>query len=252
MRANFRPSLDFSLSWEGGYVNHPHDPGGHTYRGVTLTTLRRYQPGATVADLKRLSTAMIERIYREGYWEKAGCDTLAAGVDGAVFDYAITSGPGAARKSLMAVVGGPHHETVKKLCKRRLSIYRTFRHWKTFGRGWTRRVTAGEALWVRWALAAQVDAPHVETALADESAKAGKTGKAQGRAGIAAGGSGGASAPGGAAIIDNGDVIAGWLVGGGAAVLAIIGVWLLWRAHINRQRERAFAFEARMVGEAST
>ena len=247
MRANFKPSLDFTLSFEGGYVNHPHDPGGHTNRGVTLATLRRYKPGATVAELKRISPALVEQIYLDGYWEKAGCDTLAAGVDGAVFDYAVNSGPSAARKSLMAVVGGPHHETVKKLCARRLSIYRTFKHWRTFGRGWTRRVVTGEALWVSWALAATADAPHVETALADESAKAGKVAKSQGKGGMAAGAGDG----GGGAAASQGDALAGWLVGGGALLLVVLAGWLLWRAHINRQRERAYAREARLASEVS-
>lgn len=251
MRDNFTPSLDFSLAWEGGYVNHPKDPGGHTYRGVTLATLRRYQPGATVADLQRLSPTMIERIYRDGYWDKAGCDTLAPGVDGATFDYAITSGPSAARKSLMAVVGGPHHETVKMLCKRRVSIYQTFAHWKTFGKGWTRRVTAGEALWVSWALAASVDAPHVESGLADESAKAGKTAKAQGNGGVATAVSGGGTGGGGKVLVDQGDALAGWLVAGGALALIAVAALLLWRAHLNRQRERAYAFEARRVAEGT-
>jgi lysozyme family protein len=248
MQVNFKRSLDFTLSFEGGYVNHPQDPGGHTNRGVTLATLRRYRPGATVADLKRIPSSLVAQIYRDGYWEKAGCDTLAPGVDGATFDYACNSGPRAARKSLMAVLGGPAHETVKALCKRRLSIYQTLKHWKTFGRGWTRRVTAGEALWVSWALAATVDTPHVETGLADESARAGKTASAQNKGGLTTGATGGGAgvAPG------HEDVIAGWFVAGGALVLISVAAWLLWRAHVNRQRARAYANEARQVGGASS
>lgn len=239
MRNNFDPSLKFTLSFEGGYVNHPKDPGGHTNRGVTLDTLRRFRPNATVADLKAISDDMVAHIYRVGYWKPMHCDTLAAGVDGAAFDYAVNSGPGAARKSLMNCLGGPAHETVKKLCARRLSIYRTFKHWKTFGKGWTRRITAGEALWVKWALAANVDDHVVKEKLEDESAKAKKTATKQ--TGGAAGSGGATVAPVGA---DNLDMVAGWVLGGFVVAAIALAAYLIWRSHVNRARAAAYRKEA--------
>lgn len=239
MRENFKPSLNFTLGWEGGYVNHPKDPGGATNKGITLTTLRRYQPGATVADLKAIPAELVERIYRDGYWLEVKGDRLVAGVDGATFDHAVNSGPAAALKSLMAVIGGPAHETVKKLCRRRLSIYQTFRHWKSFGKGWTRRVMAGEALWVKWALTAQADSAIVKQQLDDEATAAKKTARNQTAGGAGAGGS--TAAPVGQEQLDQ---VAGWLLGG--LVLAALGLaaFLFWRAHINRQRAKAYAAEA--------
>lgn len=242
MRENFKPALKFTLRYEGGFVNHPKDPGGATNKGVTLATYRRYRPGATVAQLKAIPDAMVERIYRDGYWQAAECDRLAAGVDGAVFDYAVNSGPGAALKSLRAVSGGPAADTVRKLCARRLAVYRTFKHWTTFGKGWTARITAGEALWVRWALAASMEPAVVAEKLEEDGAAAKKKAEAQkkGAGGTAAGG-------GGAVAVDQttqADQIAGWLLAGGVVLVVAIVGWLAWRAWINGQRARAYAAEA--------
>ena len=55
----------------------------------------------------------------------------------------------------------------------------------------------------------------------------------------------------GGAAASQGDALTGWLVGGGALLLVVLAGWLLWRAHINRQRERAYAREARLASEVS-
>ena len=250
MRAYFEQALAFTLQFEGGYVNHPKDPGGHTNKGVTLTTLRRYKPGATVADLKAISNDLVRRIYLDGYWDKVNADKLAAGVDGATFDYGVNSGPGAALKSLMKVLGGPDHVTVQKLCARRLSIYQTFKHWSSFGKGWTRRITAGEALWVKWALAGQIAQPAVKAKLEDEAATAAKKSKQQATGGAASGG-GAAAAPeaAGQTPVDQvspeaAEQLIGWLTMGLVTAGLLLAAWLLWRAWINRQRQKAYANEA--------
>ncbi|MBA5777457.1 glycoside hydrolase family 108 protein [Stappia sp. F7233] len=241
MKKNFPRSLAFTLSFEGGYVDHPKDPGGATNKGITLATLRLHKAGATKADLKDIRGDLVNRIYHDDYWERTGCDTLASGVDGAVFDYAVNSGPAAARKSLMAVIGGPDHETVRKLCARRLSIYRTFKHWATFGKGWTRRVAEGEALWTRWALAEKSDVAEVIVALEDKGSKAKGTSRQQGAAGSGAA----ASAPAApvAAPVDM-DALAAIAVAGVTVALIALAAWLLWRAHVNRLRARAYATQA--------
>lgn len=245
MRENFEPSLKFTLSFEGGYVNHPSDPGGHTNKGVTLATLRRHKPVATVADLKAIGSDMLARIYRNDYWHAVSADRLAAGVDGATFDYAVNSGPQAALKSLMKVIGGPDHETVKKLCARRLSIYQGLKHWKTFGKGWTRRIAAGEALWVKWALAARNDAPVVQQQLEEEASAANRTAGKQGQGAGAA--TGGGLASGAAGADQAADQLAALLLTGGLmlAAAAVVAL-LLWRRHVNRQRAEAYAV---MAGE---
>jgi len=258
MRDNFDRSLDVTLAYEGGYVNHPKDPGGHTNKGVTLATLRRYVPNANVADLKSISKDLLRRIYRNGYWDEVSGDRLAAGVDLAAFDYGVNSGPGAANKSLMAVVGGTDVETVKKLCARRLAIYRTFSHWSTFGTGWTRRIAAVEAKAVAWALAAipHVSSEEVRVTLEKNSDAAGTQAKrdaqTSGGAVVGTGAGGAAAVPiNGAPIGQATDTTTAWIIFAAVAAIGAAAA-VIWarRAWINRLRADAYAAEAFATGEA--
>ena len=46
---NFAACLAQVLLSEGGWSDHPADPGGATMKGITLATYRKYRPGATKA-----------------------------------------------------------------------------------------------------------------------------------------------------------------------------------------------------------
>lgn len=158
MQDNFDRSLKFVLAHEGGFVNHPKDPGGATMRGVTLETFRRhYGTDKTVNDLRDITPDQLGSTYRSGYWDRCKCDQLPSGVDYAVFDMAVNSGPERAAKLLQEVVGavpdgniGPvtlgkvgskaPDDIVNNLCDRRLAILRSLRTFPTFGKGWTTRV----------------------------------------------------------------------------------------------------------------
>ena len=50
----FQESLPFILRWEGGYVNHPNDPGGPTNKGVTQKVYDawRRRQGLPTCDVK--------------------------------------------------------------------------------------------------------------------------------------------------------------------------------------------------------
>ena len=95
MKNNFKSSLKQVLIHEGGYVDHPRDPGGATNKGVTLKTFRRfYGKSQTKNDLKKITNKQLQKIYKKGYWDKCQCDELPAGVDYVAFDQAVNSGPG--------------------------------------------------------------------------------------------------------------------------------------------------------------
>lgn len=67
----------FILSWEGGYVNDPHDRGGATNRGVTIGTFRQvFGQQKTVADLKAMTDEQWMFIFRKYYWDKWKADTI--------------------------------------------------------------------------------------------------------------------------------------------------------------------------------
>jgi len=158
MKINFESALQYVLVHEGGWANHPKDPGGATMKGVTLATYRRhYGQKMSKKDLRNISDAQLEKIYKAGYWSKCKCDELPAGVDYAAFDAAVNSGPGRSAKWLQGAVGakqdggiGPKTlARVKQLnpvqvsddmCDRRLAFLQSLATWSTFGGGWGRRV----------------------------------------------------------------------------------------------------------------
>jgi lysozyme family protein len=162
MQHNFERSVRLVLQSEGGYVDHPRDPGGATNFGITLVTLSQWRgKPCTKADVKNLSVAEAKQIYRAKYWSTISADELPIAIDYAVFDYAVNSGPSRSAKALQFLVGatpdgviGPKtleavnryvervgtQLTVQQLCDRRLSWLRTLPTWATFGRGWKNRV----------------------------------------------------------------------------------------------------------------
>lgn len=140
MRGNFDECLALVLRHEGGYVDHPRDPGGATNKGITLATLAAYrgQP-VTKADVKALGLDEVAAIYRRNYWARIGGDALPSGLDYALFDLAVNSGVGKATRYRDATTGAPA-DRIRAVCTRRLAFLKALPTWKTFGKGWQRRV----------------------------------------------------------------------------------------------------------------
>ena len=153
---NFRACLSFTLQEEGGFVDNPRDPGGATNKGITLTTFRRYDPGATVDDLREIGDAMVAGIYAKGYWVPVDGDSLPSGIDLAVFDFGVNAGPGTAIRLLQRAVGvaddgilGPISmaainaavpaDVISALGRLQMQHYQELDDWPTFGDGWTAR-----------------------------------------------------------------------------------------------------------------
>lgn len=169
MRDNFTDALARVLKHEGGFVNHPRDPGGATNKGVTLANFRRYvDPHGTVDDLKRITDEQLEDVYRDHYWNAVRGDELPSGVDYAVFDYGVNSGPSRAIRYLQMSVGvtddgalGPitlaavrklkPDAVINELCDRRMNFLRALDTWDTFGKGWSSRVAGVRAHALRMA-----------------------------------------------------------------------------------------------------
>ncbi|RUW72021.1 hypothetical protein EN858_17565 [Mesorhizobium sp. M4B.F.Ca.ET.215.01.1.1] len=160
MDRNFQRALALVLKSEGGWSDNPADPGGATMKGVTLANFRRYvKANATKADLRKISDQQIATVYRRFYWDPVAGAELPDGVDYAVFDFAVNSGPGRAAKYLQAVCGvgvvqdgrigpatlaavraKPAGVVIDTLCDARLAFLRRLPTWQTFGRGWQSRV----------------------------------------------------------------------------------------------------------------
>lgn len=146
------------LVHEGGYSNHPSDPGGPTNFGITIADYRKYvKPDATAADVRAMPLAHAKAIYREKYWGALRCDELPAGLDYAMFDYGVNSGTSRAAKVLRRLLGLPDSggmsdavidavkqdapgNLIARLCDERLAFLKSLRTWPVFGAGWGRRV----------------------------------------------------------------------------------------------------------------
>jgi lysozyme family protein len=158
MDRNWKRSVTEVLASEGGYVNNPKDPGGPTNKGITLANFRAFiMPAGTIDDLKKLTDEQAEVCYRRQYWDAVMGSALPDGVDYAVFDFAVNSGPGRATKYLQTVVHtkidgaiGPRTleaaaaitpaVIINQLCDERLKFLRALPSYKAFGRGWESRV----------------------------------------------------------------------------------------------------------------
>ena len=79
---NFDAAFKRLIGHEGGYVNHPSDPGGATNFGIS----KRSYPGEDIAGmtLERAKT-----IYKRDFWGPAACDALPDAVRFDVFDMAV-------------------------------------------------------------------------------------------------------------------------------------------------------------------
>lgn len=160
MQSNFAASIALVLRAEGGYADNAKDPGGATNMGITRATLAAWR-GVPVnrlpkSEVRNLAVAEATTIYRARYWTPIYADDLPAGLDYAVMDYAVNSGPSQAAKDLQRVLGvtvdgriGPKTVAASKaampgvidrLCDARLAFLRGLSTWATFGKGWASRV----------------------------------------------------------------------------------------------------------------
>lgn len=161
--SNFLPCLKVSLRWEGGYVDHPKDPGGATNYGITRATLAAHRGRAvSKREVRNLRVEEAGEIYRSKYWDKIKGDHLPDGLDLVTFDGGINSGPSRGIRWLQKGLGvvadgrvGPLTlkaartapdgvAVIQRACAARLGFLRGLRTWSTFGRGWGRRVAAVE------------------------------------------------------------------------------------------------------------
>lgn len=170
----FERCLDEVLQHEGGFVDHPRDPGGATNLGVTLATARQHgldvdgDGDVDKIDIRKLKPRDVRPVYRKAYWLATRCDALPAGPDLMVFDLAVNSGVGRASKFLQEAVGVvvdgeigpktlaavralPATTLLRRLRDRRERFYRGLSTFDTFGKGWLRRLSEVNAKALAWA-----------------------------------------------------------------------------------------------------
>jgi len=163
MNTNFELCLSHLLQHEGGYVNHPSDPGGRTNLGVTQAVWEDWSDRkVTEEEMRGLTPAKVSPLYKERYWDRVKGDQLPSGVDYCVFDAAVNSGVRRASQWLQTAVGiaadgsiGPQtlsivavtlpSTTIINYSAQRLKFLEGLSTWPTFGGGWDRRVAEVKA-----------------------------------------------------------------------------------------------------------
>lgn len=159
----FKACLPRALKHEGGYVDHPADPGGATNLGVTLATARAFKldmdgdGDVDKADVKALKPADVAPVYHRGYWLASSADICPRGLDYIVFDCAINQGVGRAvrwlqqvacvtpdgligPKSAAAIASLNAPKAISAFADLRADHYRSLSTFKTFGKGWLNRL----------------------------------------------------------------------------------------------------------------
>lgn len=152
----FEDAFDHLITFEGGFSNHPDDPGGATMYGVTEAVARA---NGYTGHMRDLSLDQAKAIYRKNYWDACQCDAMPDPLKYPLFDAAVNSGAGQSIKWLQAAAGvkadgaiGPMTRQAvnmaapqvlrQQMIGRRLRFMTELKNWQTFAKGWSRRVAA--------------------------------------------------------------------------------------------------------------
>lgn len=158
MKENWEQSLKKMLVHEGGYANHPQDPGGRTNLGVTQRVWEEWKGSPSDEnEMRSLTVEQVTPLYKKRFWDAARCDDLPAGVDYVVFDFAVNAGVGRSAITLQTICGvardgaiGPMtlaavkqydpKTLIEKFSDHREFFYKQLSTYPVFGKGWIRRV----------------------------------------------------------------------------------------------------------------
>jgi lysozyme family protein len=180
MKANFQRCLAEVLKHEGGWADHPSDPGGATMKGITIGTYAQWKGRkVTKAELRAITDDEVATIYRRKYWDVVRGDDLPAGLDLVAFDAAVNSGPARGARWLQQGLGvnadgkiGPltinaangayAPAVIERAIGFRLSFLRNLKTWGAFGRGWQRRVDGVKAVALNMVASPPVTRPAID------------------------------------------------------------------------------------------
>jgi lysozyme family protein len=158
MISNWDNAFKLMLKSEGGFVNHPNDPGGMTNLGVTKATWENWVGRESdEVEMRGLTPEKVEPLYKKKYFDAVRGDELPMGLDYLMFDFAVNAGAGRAIKTLQTAVGvtpdggfGPMTlaavqaidpvELIEKFSQAKEDFYRSLGTFATFGKGWLNRV----------------------------------------------------------------------------------------------------------------
>lgn len=153
---DFERAFDLLITHEGGFSNHPDDPGGATMYGVTEVVARAE---GYIGPMRDLSLDFAKQVYRKRFWDACRCDQMPDVIRYPLFDAAVNSGPSQAIKWLQVAVGVkadgvigpitqqtvnvlPAQVTRQKMVGNRLRFMTNLSNWPSFSKGWARRIAS--------------------------------------------------------------------------------------------------------------
>jgi lysozyme family protein len=158
MKDNFEESMKHVFVSEGGYGEHPHDPGGATKYGITIGVWHKWvgRP-VTKAEMRALTKEQVLPLYRKEYWDAVRADELPTGLDYLLFDFGVNAGPTQAIRTLQRCLGvtadgifGPKtmaaiqaatpDDLIERFSDAKEAFYRSLSTFEYFGKGWLNRV----------------------------------------------------------------------------------------------------------------
>jgi lysozyme family protein len=111
---HFRWALSKTLHHEGGFIDHPSDPGGATYRGISLRFLRaegediNADGDIDLADIQALveQPEVVDGLYREHFWKPNRLDEVPSELLACkIFDMCVNMGSRQAWKLVQRASG---------------------------------------------------------------------------------------------------------------------------------------------------
>jgi lysozyme family protein len=168
MQSNWKQAFEQMLASEGGFTDDERDPGnklpdgrkGSTMLGVTQFNWEQHiGHQVTHEQMKKLTPADVEPLYKKKYWDAVRADELPSGIDYLVFDMGVNAGPGRSIKLLQSAVGVPADgglgpismkavlaadpvELINRFSAEKEAFYRSLNTFETYGKGWLNRIAA--------------------------------------------------------------------------------------------------------------
>jgi lysozyme family protein len=166
MQSNWKQAFEQMLASEGGFTDDERDPGnklpdgrkGSTMLGVTQFNWEQYTGHqVTHEQMKKLTPADVEPLYKKKYWDAVRADELPSGIDYLVFDFCVNAGAGRAIKTLQTSVGTTpdggfgaitmkavqtinEADLIERFSQEKETFYRSLTTFVTYGKGWLNRV----------------------------------------------------------------------------------------------------------------
>lgn len=168
MLSNWQQAFEQMLKSEGGFTDDERDNGNKLpdgRKGSTMLGVTQYNWEAHVGhqvthdDMRKLTPADVEPLYKQKYWDVVQGDKLPNGIDYLCFDMGVNAGPGRSIMLLQTAVGVPADgglgpitltavwaadpvKLIQDFSDAKESFYRGLDDFKTYGTGWLNRVAA--------------------------------------------------------------------------------------------------------------